>query len=114
MVGMLMPIAWLGTVFASGLLGGATRQVLHLKRGEGVSNDVSFMAGVSAVPSVLMIVFCARSGSASTLAPAKPPPPSRLASPARGLLRNPGDPVLEHDCNPARQWIIEENNPNLI
>ncbi|HEX2662468.1 MAG TPA: hypothetical protein VHM93_06515 [Candidatus Acidoferrum sp.] len=35
MVGILTPIAWLGMVFASGLLGGATRQVLHLKRGEG-------------------------------------------------------------------------------
>jgi hypothetical protein len=35
MVGILTPIAWSGMVFASGLLGGATRQVLHLKRGEG-------------------------------------------------------------------------------
>lgn len=111
MDGMLTPIAWLGMVFASGLLGGCNASGSPFQAREGVTNDVSVMAGVSAVLSVLMTVFCARHGSASTLAPAKPPPPSRLASAPRGLLRNPGGPVLEHDCNRARQWIIEEKQP---
>ena len=56
---MLTPIAWLGMVFATGQLGGATPQVLTLRRGE-MTNDVSFMAAVSAVLSFLVIVFCAR------------------------------------------------------
>ena len=60
MIGMLAPIAWLGMVFATGLLGGATRQVLRLARGQAVTNDVSFLAAVSAVLSILMIIFCAR------------------------------------------------------
>jgi hypothetical protein len=60
MIGMLAPVAWLGMVFATGLLGGAARQVLHLVRGEGLTNDVSFIAAISAVLSVLMIIFCAR------------------------------------------------------
>ena len=60
MIGMLAPVAWLGMVFATGLLGGATRQALRFMRGQAVTNDVSFIAAVSAVLSVLMIVFCAR------------------------------------------------------
>jgi hypothetical protein len=60
MIGMLAPAAWLGMVFATGLLGGATRQVLRLTRGEGLTNEVSFIAAISALLAVLMIVFCAR------------------------------------------------------
>ena len=60
MIGMLAPIAWLGMVFATGLLGGATRQLLRLTQGAGVTNVVSFIAAVSALLSILMIVFCAR------------------------------------------------------
>ena len=60
MIGMLAPIAWLGMVFATGLLGGAARQLLRLIQGEGVTNNVSFIAGISALLSILMIVFCAR------------------------------------------------------
>jgi hypothetical protein len=60
MIGMLAPIAWLGMVFATGLLGGATRQVLRLTQGESVTNNVSFIAAISALLSILMIVFCAR------------------------------------------------------
>ena len=64
MIGMLAPIAWLGMVFATGLLSGALRQlprqVLLLFRGQGLSNEVSFLATISALLSVLMIVFCAR------------------------------------------------------
>jgi len=60
MIGMLAPVAWLVMVFATGLLGGAARQVLRLTRGEAVTNEVSFIAAVSALLSILMIVFCAR------------------------------------------------------
>lgn len=60
MIGMLAPVAWLGMVFATGLLGGAARQLVRLTRAEAVTNDVSFIAAVSAVLSILMIVFCAR------------------------------------------------------
>jgi len=60
MIGMLAPVAWLGMVFATGLLGGAVRQVLRLTRGEPINNEVSFIAAISAVLAVLMIVFCAR------------------------------------------------------
>ena len=60
MIGMLAPAVWLGMVFSTGLLGGATRQVLRVTRGESVTNEISFIAAVSAVLSILMIIFCAR------------------------------------------------------
>ncbi len=60
MIGMLAPIAWLGMTFATGLLGGATRQLLRFTRGEVPTNGVSFIAAISALLSVLMIIFCAR------------------------------------------------------
>jgi hypothetical protein len=60
MIGMLAPAAWLGMVFATGLLGGAARQILRVARGEGWNNEISFVAAVSALLSVLMIVLCAR------------------------------------------------------
>jgi len=60
MIGMLAPAVWLGMVFSTGLLGGATRQLLRLTRGEGPNNVISFVAAISALLSILMIVFCAR------------------------------------------------------
>jgi hypothetical protein len=60
MIGMLAPVAWLGMIFATGLLGGATRQLLRVTRGQVPTNEVSFIAAVSALLSILMIVFCAR------------------------------------------------------
>jgi hypothetical protein len=60
MIGMLAPAAWLGMVFATGLLGGASRQLWRLARGEWLTNDVSFIAAISALLSVVMIGFCAR------------------------------------------------------
>lgn len=60
MIGMLAPAVWLGMVFSTGLLGGATRQVLRLVQGEGLTNDVSFIAAISALLSLLMIGLCAR------------------------------------------------------
>ncbi len=60
MIGMLAPAAWLGMVFATGLLGAAARQVLRVTRGQGWNNEVSFVAAISALLSLLMIALCAR------------------------------------------------------
>ncbi|HEX8838676.1 MAG TPA: hypothetical protein VF748_17165 [Candidatus Acidoferrum sp.] len=62
MVGMLTPIAWLGMVFASRLLGGCNASGSASQAREGVTNDVSFVAGEFAALSVLMTVFCAHHG----------------------------------------------------
>jgi hypothetical protein len=60
MIGMLAPAVWLLMTFASGLLGGAARQLLRLSQGHGLTNSVSFLAAVSAFLSLLMIAACAR------------------------------------------------------
>ena len=60
MIGMVAPAAWLLMTFASGLLGGAARQLLRFGQGRGLTNPVSFLAAVSAILSLLMIAACAR------------------------------------------------------
>ena len=60
MIGMVAPAMWLVMIFASGLLGGAARQVLQVTLGHGPTNAVSFLAAISAVLSVLMIAACGR------------------------------------------------------
>ena len=60
MIGMLAPVVWLLMAFATGLLGGAARQIGILLRGELPNNPVSLIAAVTAALAVLMIVFCAR------------------------------------------------------
>jgi hypothetical protein len=60
MIGIVAPAVWLLMAFATGLLGGAARQIFQLGRGHGLTNLVSFLAGVSAVFSLLMIAACAR------------------------------------------------------
>ena len=60
MIGILAPAFWLLMTFASGLLGGAAREILFISRGKGLTNPVSFLAAVSAVLSLLMIAVCAR------------------------------------------------------
>lgn len=60
MIGIVAPAMWLVLVFATGLLGGALRQVLSIGHGRGMTNPVSLLAAVSAVLSVLMVVVCAR------------------------------------------------------
>jgi hypothetical protein len=62
MLGMLAPAAWLILSFLTGILGGAARAWLTLPEmiRLGVSNQISLVAGITAVLSVLMIVFCAR------------------------------------------------------
>ena len=60
MLGIIAPAAWLTMTFATGLLWGAARQILQVGAGKGMSNPVSFLAGVAALLSVLMISACSR------------------------------------------------------
>jgi len=60
MIGILAPAAWLVMAFATGLLGGAIRQVIHIGEGAAMSNLVSIIAAVTAVLSLLMIAACGR------------------------------------------------------
>jgi hypothetical protein len=63
MLGMMAPAVWLLLNYATGLLGGAARQVGRLMHAQMTNdqvnfNQVSLMAAVTAVLSVLMIAFC--------------------------------------------------------
>jgi hypothetical protein len=60
MIGIIAPAMWLVMTFATGLLGGALRQILSIGHGRGMTNPVSFLAAVSAVLSILMIAVCGR------------------------------------------------------
>jgi len=60
MIGIVAPAFWLVMTFATGLLGGAARQILFIGRGQGLRDPVSFLAAVSALLSLLMIAACAR------------------------------------------------------
>lgn len=60
MIGILAPAAWLLLAFATGLLGAALRQMLRIGQWEGLTNEVSFLAGVTALLSVAMIIVCVR------------------------------------------------------
>ncbi len=58
MLGILAPAVWLVLAYAAGLLGGAAGQASRLMRAQRPSNDVSFLAGVTAVLAVMMIILC--------------------------------------------------------
>ncbi|HXH66208.1 MAG TPA: hypothetical protein VNI81_03350 [Candidatus Limnocylindrales bacterium] len=60
MIGMLAPAAWLVMAFATGLLGGAIRQMFRVSEGAGMANLISLVAGVTAILSLLMIGACGR------------------------------------------------------
>lgn len=60
MIGILAPAAWLLMAFATGMLGGAARQVLHIGQGAAVSNMVSLIAAITALLSAAMIAVSAR------------------------------------------------------
>jgi hypothetical protein len=62
MLGMMAPTAWLIIAFGLGILQTSALAWLHLPQMVrlGVNNQVSLVAGVIAVLSVLMIIFCAR------------------------------------------------------
>lgn len=59
MLGIIAPCVWLVMTYASGLLGGAARQAARLMHAQRPSNEISLMAGITAVLSVAMIIFCA-------------------------------------------------------
>jgi hypothetical protein len=59
MIGILAPAAWLVLAYESGLLGAALRQLFRLTRSQAVTNQVSLVAGIIALLSLLMIGFCA-------------------------------------------------------
>jgi hypothetical protein len=60
MIGILAPAMWLLISFASGLLNGATMQILQLGSRHTLTNPVSFLAAVAALLSLLMIAACTR------------------------------------------------------
>jgi hypothetical protein len=60
MISMLAPAAWLLMAFATGMLGGAARQFMHIGQGATVSNLVSLLAGATAILSLLMIAAAGR------------------------------------------------------
>jgi hydrogenase-4 membrane subunit HyfE len=59
MIGILAPAAWLVLAYESGLLGAALRQLFRLTRAQAVTNQVSLVAGIIVLLSLLMIGFCA-------------------------------------------------------
>ncbi len=59
MLGIVAPAVWLLMTYAVGVLGGAARQFVHLLHAQRPSNEVSLLAGVTALLSVVMIVVCA-------------------------------------------------------
>src|SRR6266581_147726 len=59
MIGILAPAAWLVIAYESGLLGAALRQFFRLTQAQAVTNQVSLVAGIVALLSLLMIGFCA-------------------------------------------------------
>ena len=63
MLGMIAPAVWLLLLYATGVLGGAWKQVGHqisgLMHAHLPDNRISFLAAVTSVLSVLMIGFCA-------------------------------------------------------
>ncbi len=59
MIGILAPAAWLILSFESGLLTAALRQLFRVSRAQSVTNQVSLVAAITALLSLLMIVFCA-------------------------------------------------------
>jgi len=59
MLGILAPATWLLLTYATGVLGGALRQVSRLMHAQQPSSAVSMMAAITAVLAILMIIFCA-------------------------------------------------------
>lgn len=58
MIGILAPAAWLVLAFETGMLRAALRQLFRLTSAHAVTNQVSLVAGITALLSVVMIVVC--------------------------------------------------------
>lgn len=59
MIGMLASFAWLGMAYATGILGSAVRQMGELRGATATANAVGFIALLTALIAVLMILFAA-------------------------------------------------------
>jgi hypothetical protein len=57
MIGMLASFVWLGMAYATGILGSAVRQFAELRSATATANTVAFIAALTALISVLMIIF---------------------------------------------------------
>jgi hypothetical protein len=60
MIGMLASFVWLGMAYATGILGSAVRQMGELRGATATANAVGFLALLTALIAVLMIIFTGR------------------------------------------------------
>jgi hypothetical protein len=60
MIGLLASFVWLGMAYATGILGSAVRQMGELRGGSATANAVGFIALLTALIAVLMIIFTGR------------------------------------------------------
>lgn len=60
MIGMLASFVWLGMAYATGILGSALRQIGELRGATATANGVSFIALLTALIAVLMIILTVR------------------------------------------------------
>lgn len=60
MIGMLASFVWLGMAYATGILGSAVRQLGELRGATATANAVGFIALLTALIAVLMIIFSGR------------------------------------------------------
>ena len=60
MIGMLASVVWLSMAYATGILGSAVRQLAELRSNTPNINAVDFLALLTALIAILMIVFTAR------------------------------------------------------
>src|SRR5690242_3921354 len=60
MIGMLASSVWLVMAYATGILSGALRQIGELRNGTPAANAIAFIALLTGLIAVLMIVFCGR------------------------------------------------------
>jgi hypothetical protein len=60
MIAMLASFVWLGMAYATGILGGAVRQMGELRSATPTADAVGFIALLTALIAVLMIALCGR------------------------------------------------------
>lgn len=60
MIGMLASFVWLGMAYATGIMGGAVQQLREFGNGNRTSLGVAFIAMLTALIAILMLVLCGR------------------------------------------------------
>ena len=60
MIGMMASFVWLGMAYATGILGSAVRQIGELRGAAATANGVGFIALLTALIAVLMIILTGR------------------------------------------------------